>query len=82
MPTINKSMALKMGIPSHTLQTVLLPKDWSIEKSKKWLADAHMVNSYYRDTEHWRRWMQVFPIHGATYASKHSGPAIMVYQTY
>jgi hypothetical protein len=70
MPIITKSQARKMGIPKKTLQTVLISRNNTINESKKWLADNHYANSYYRTTTNFRRWMQTPPIAGSTYYSK------------
>jgi hypothetical protein len=83
MPSISKAEAMKMGIPSHTLQTVLIPKSWGVERAKRWLADGHFVNSYWRETANYLRFMNVNPIRGAKYSAKKlKNGVIMVNQTY
>jgi len=71
MPTITKQQAIRMGIPKKTLQTIELPKNkYTLRSAKKWLKDNNFVNSYYRTTVNYYRFMQSFPIRGAGYYSR------------
>lgn len=83
MPTISKSEAIRSGIPKKTLQTILIPNDYSLKESRAWLKDHNYSNAYYRNTKNFRRWMQVFPIRGASYYSNVLNNGIeLIYQEY
>lgn len=84
MPTISQEEAVKMGIPHETLQTIELPKrKFNLRQAKKWLRENNYVNTYYRTTLNFYRFMQVFPIRNASYHSKElSNGVILVYQKY
>ena len=83
MPLITKQQAIRSGIPRKTLQTILISRDYSLSESKKWLKAHNYANSYYRTTANFRRFMQVFPIQGATYHSvKLPNGVELVYQQY
>lgn len=70
MPTISQDEARRMGIPTKSIQTVLFPRhDWDVRMAKKWLKNHNYVNSYYRKTPNFIRFMQNFPIQGAHYIS-------------
>lgn len=70
MPTISIEQAKKMGIPKKNLQTILVPDYYSLSDSKKWLRDHNYVNSNYRRTINYIRFLQNFPIKGAKYYTK------------
>ena len=59
-----------MGIPKRTLQTILIPRTFTLAESKRWLKEHNYVNSYYRTTKNFRQFMQTFPIEGSKYTSK------------
>lgn len=85
MPQLTKAQARQKGIPSKTLQTILLDKHYfTIRTAKKWLKDHNFVNSYWRATANEYRFLQTPDIKGAIYYSKKidDGQIILVFQEY
>jgi hypothetical protein len=83
MPTITKAKAIKMGIPKKNLQTILIPDTHTLEHMQKWLKDNNYVNSNYRKTKNFIRFLQNFPIQGATYYTKKLSNGVeLVFQQY
>ena len=83
MPLITKQQARRSGIPSNTLQTILMPSKYSLVQAKAWLAEHHYANGYYRTIRNYRRFMQTPPIRGAEYFSKVLPNGVeLVFQTY
>lgn len=81
MPLITKAQAIRSGIPKKTLQTILIPKSYTLKESRDWLKQHDYATSYYRLTTNFRRWMQTPPIKGATYKSiKLDNGVELVYQ--
>lgn len=58
MPLISKATARNMGIPNKTLQTIEIPKTFTLKEAKYWLKHHNYANSYYRLTTNFIRFMQ------------------------
>jgi len=56
MPTISKKKAIEMGIPK---KNILIPNKYT-----QWLKDHNYVNSNFRKTKNFIRFLQNFPIKG------------------
>lgn len=83
MPTISQAKAKKMGIPSKSLQTILIPNKYDLEHMQQWLKDNNFVNSNYRKTANFVRFLQNFPIKNASYYTKKLPNGVqLVYQQY
>jgi hypothetical protein len=84
MPIMTQATARSMGVPSKTLQTILLSRHaFTLRSAKKWLKDHSYANSYYRTTANEYRFMQTPPIAGARFWSKKISPEILlVFQEY
>ena len=83
MPTITQELASNMGIPHKTIQTIEIPRSWTLKQSREWLREHGYGWRYMRKTLNYRRFMQVFPITEAEYYSKKlPNGIIIVYQNY
>lgn len=83
MPTISKKKAIEMGIPKKNLQTILIPNKYTLEHMKQWLKDHNYVNSNYRKTKNFIRFLQNFPIQKATYYTETLPNGVeLIFQSY
>lgn len=84
MPSISKSMAYSMNVPSNSIQTILFPKNqWSIAKAKSWLQKHKFRSNYMRLTTNEIRAMQVNSVIGAEYYSKRlPNGVVLVFQRF
>jgi len=83
MPTITIDQAKRRGLPEHTLQTIEVPLTFTLNKAREWLKHNGYDWITYRTTPHFRRFIQVNPIQGATYHSKKlDNGIILVFQTF
>lgn len=67
MSTISKAEARRRKIPKKSLQTILIPKTWTLAKSRAWLQEHNYITTFYRSTPNFRRFLQVLPIRNAIY---------------
>ena len=83
MPVISKSEARKKGIPKKTLQTIEIPKTFTLKQSRDWLKKNNYAWHYHRLTTNFRRFMQTPDIDNAKYYSKKLNDGIvLVFQEY
>lgn len=72
-----------MRIPRTTIQTIEIPKTWTLKRSTEWLLNNGYNSNNKRDTIHFRRFLQTLPITGAHYYSKKlDNNIILVFQNY
>jgi hypothetical protein len=83
MPLITKSQARQMGISNPSLQTIEIPKKWSVPDSRNWLKEHGYLWQYHRLTTNFRRFAQTYDIAGAAfYSKKLPNGVVMVWQKY
>jgi hypothetical protein len=84
MPHITKKQAAQMGVPRHTIQTILMPKGhFTLTRARSWLKTNGYRSDDMRMTANERRFMQINPIRGAEYYSKVlPNGVILTYQYY
>lgn len=83
MPLITKAQARKMGIRNPSLQTIQIPKNWGLKKSREWLKEHGYLWQYYRTTANFRRFAQTYDIADAEFYSKGLlNGVVLVYQRY
>lgn len=70
MPRVSKLIARIFKIPNESLQTILIPDNWSLLDSREWLKEHEFNYRSYRSTENFRRFKQLNPISGAQFYSK------------
>lgn len=54
MPLITKAKARQMGIMNPSLQTIEIPKSWSLTQSRNWLKEHGFLWQYHRNTTNFR----------------------------
>lgn len=83
MPLITKLKARQMGIKNKSLQTIEIPKSWSLKDSREWLKQHGYLWQYHRNTTNFRRFAQTYDIEGADfYSKKLPNGIVMVFQSY
>jgi hypothetical protein len=83
MPLITKSQARQMGIRNPSLQTIEIPKEWSLKDSRNWLQQHGYLWMYHRLTPNFRRFAQTYDIKDAEfYSKKLPNGIVMVWQKY
>lgn len=83
MPLISKAQARQMGIRNPSLQTIEIPKDWSLSESRSWLQQHGYLWMYHRLTTNFRRFAQTYDIEDAEfYSKKLPNGIVMVWQKY
>ena len=72
-----------MGIKNKSLQTIEIPKSWSLKDSREWLKQHGYLWQYHRNTINFRRFAQTYDIEGADfYSKKLPNGIVMVFQSY
>jgi hypothetical protein len=83
MPLITKAQARQMGISNPSLQTIEIPRDWTLKKSRDWLKSHGYLWQYHRLTTNFRRFAQTYDIEDAEfYSKKLPNDIVMVWQKY
>ena len=83
MPLITKAKAHKMGIKRKSLQTIEIPRSWTLKESRDWLKKRGYLWMYHRMTPNFRRFAQTYDIKDATfYSKKLPNDIVMVFQEY
>lgn len=83
MLLITKEQAIKFGLRNPSLQTIEIPKTWSLNDSRQWLKNHGYLWQYYRTTKNMRRFAQTYDIaQSHFYSIKLSNGIVMVYQKY
>lgn len=71
MPTISKQEAIKRGLLTSGLQTILIPHSFgTLTQMKAWLKKHSYKYGTHRKTVNFTRFIQNLPIKNATYYSK------------
>ena len=72
-----------MRLPRTTIQTIEIPKTWTLGRSADWLLRNGYSIIDKRETTHFRRFLQTLPIINAHYYSKKlDNGVILVFQRY
>ena len=83
MPLITKAKAQEMGISRKSLQTIEIPKAFTLKDSREWLKKHGYLWQYHRLTKNFRRFAQTYDIEGAKfYSKKLPNEVVMVWQEY
>lgn len=83
MPLITKIKARQMGIMNPSLQTIEIPKSFSLKDSRDWLKSKGYLWQYHRNTTNFRRFAQTYDIKDAEfYSKKLPNGVVMVWQRY
>lgn len=83
MPLITKSKAHEMGIRNKSLQTIEIPRSFTLKESRDWLKKHGYLWQYHRNTTNFRRFAQTYDIAGADfYSKKLPNGIVMVWQSY
>ena len=83
MPLITKAQAQQMGIMNPSLQTIEIPRTWTLADSRAWLKKHGYLWQYHRNTTNFRRFAQLYDVKGADfYSKKLPNDIVMVFQKY
>lgn len=83
MPYISKARAIQYKYPNPNLQTIEIPKKYSLKDAQIWLQGHGFLYKNYRETVNFYRFIQNDVIRGARYFSdKLPNDIIFVYQQY
>jgi hypothetical protein len=70
MPLITQAQANLMQLPNPSLQTVEVPKTFSLNEAKNWLKQHGFLYQNYRSTKNFRRFIQAYDVKNAQFYSK------------
>lgn len=83
MPLISKAQAKLMGLPNPSLQTIEVPKGYTLQESRDWLKTHGYLYQNYRTTTNFRRFIQAYDVKGASfYSKKLPNGVILVFQEF
>ena len=81
MPLITKAQANLMGLPNQSLQTIEMPKTYTLKESRDWLKKHGYLYQNHRQTKNFRRFIQAYDVKDATfYSKKLPNGAVLVFQ--
>lgn len=83
MPLITKAQAKLMGLPNPSLQTIEIPKEFSLKESRDWLKKHGYLYQNYRTTTNFRRFIQAYDVKNASfYSKKLNNGIVLVFQQF
>lgn len=83
MPLITKAQAKLMGLPNPSLQTIEVPKNYTLQDSRDWLKKHGYLYQNYRTTTNFRRFIQAYDVKGASfYSKKLPNGVVLVFQEF
>lgn len=83
MPLISIEEARLKGFPKKSLQTIEIPRDFTLKESRNWLKTHGYIWQNYRTTKNFRRFIQAYDIKEAKYYSKKlNNGIVLVFQEY
>lgn len=83
MPLITKEEAANKGIPRNSLQTIEIPREFTLKQSREFLKNNGYLYQNYRTTKNFRRFIQNPDIKDAKfYSKKLTNDIILVFQEY
>ena len=83
MPLITQSQAELMKLPNPSLQTVEVPKSFSLREARDWLKKHGFLYQNYRSTTNFKRFIQAYDVKGASfYSKKLPNGVVLVFQNW
>jgi len=70
MPLITKAKAREMGLLNPSLQTIEIPRTFSLKESRQWLKEHGFLYQTHRNTTNFRRFIQAYDVKDAEFYSK------------